>query len=234
MKDRCYLLSLEEFFEGEDGKQLLKASFDKVDEGRREKAKRLKAGRAQAACVGAGLLLQFTVQESLKPHADLREDSDEPVLYSVSQILKLLKEPLPIDIDYGEKGKPYLREYPFFFNLSHSGTYAVCAVSDREVGVDIQQCTLADIDRLAARFFSEREYSAMQECATEEGKRRLFFRLWTRKEAYGKLLGAGVWETVGRNMLPDDPESDRPLHFLEWDRPAGYRIAVCQYECEGH
>ena len=41
-------------------------------------------------------------------------------------------------LKYGEYGKPYLASGDLFFNLSHCGDMVVCAVCDREVGVDIQ------------------------------------------------------------------------------------------------
>ena len=42
-------------------------------------------------------------------------------------------------LKYGEYGKPYLASGDLFFNLSHCGDMVVCAVCDREVGVDIQR-----------------------------------------------------------------------------------------------
>ena len=41
---------------------------------------------------------------------------------------------------YTEHGKPYLSDYSdVHFNISHSGEYVVCSVSDKPVGVDIQK-----------------------------------------------------------------------------------------------
>ena len=46
--------------------------------------------------------------------------------------------PLP-ELTLWERGKPYFSHLPRRqFNLSHSGTLALCALSDRPVGVDIQ------------------------------------------------------------------------------------------------
>lgn len=149
---------------------------------------------------------------------------------SVSQVMELVGRPIELVMDHGEKGKPYLKEYPLFFNLSHSGEYVVCAVSDREIGVDIQMCSDVNEGRIAERFFSKEECKALEHCGTAEERRRLFFRLWTRKEAYGKLLGDGVVGVVFESLLPDggDLEVGRELLWREWDYPEGYRIAVCQ------
>ena len=37
---------------------------------------------------------------------------------------------------YNEYGKPYLESGGLFFNLSHSGEYVACAISDKEIGID--------------------------------------------------------------------------------------------------
>ena len=40
----------------------------------------------------------------------------------------------------GEKGKPFIVGVEnVFFNISHSGDYVVCSVSDREIGIDIEK-----------------------------------------------------------------------------------------------
>lgn len=57
-------------------------------------------------------------------------------------------------IGKGPYGKPYIRgiSRPVFFNLSHSGKYLVCALSDREVGIDIERITSARME-VARRYF---------------------------------------------------------------------------------
>ena len=74
-----------------------------------------------------------------------------------------------------EHGKPYLEGNPLYFNLSHSGGMIALAVSDHEVGVDLQQ--RSDVPPAVRRRLSEQE------------NQEDFFRLWTAKEAYVKFLG---------------------------------------------
>ena len=86
-------------------------------------------------------------------------------------------------IKYGEHEKPFFEHGPFF-SISHSGKYAVLAVSDEEIGVDIE---MRDEPKIAVskRCFldEEQEYANL---STEN-----FLRIWTAKEAVLKLLGTG-------------------------------------------
>lgn len=236
MTDRYYLLSTEELLAQESGEELLAQAFRRIDISRRERALRTRDGKGKAACVGAGLLQQLAVKDALAANeSGSLGDADgawrgcaggESLrAFSVSRILELLEEPIELVMEFGKKGKPYFRDYPVFFNLSHSGAYVLCAVSDREVGADIQKCVSVEEERLAGRFFSEEECDALRRCVTDEERRRLFFRLWVRKEAYGKLLGEGIMGTVDVNLLPGEFEG---LLWREWEQPEGYRIAVCQ------
>ena len=79
------------------------------------------------------------------------------------------------------------------FNVSHSGDYAVIAVSqDAEVGVDIEQIRLAQpfLD-LARRFYSARENGWLLSIAPES-QAEAFCRIWSVKEAVLKCAGLGL------------------------------------------
>lgn len=95
-------------------------------------------------------------------------------------------------------GKPRLdpgwTATPLAFNLSHSRGRALVAVTlEREVGVDVERLRRdLPIERLAARFFSPREAAALR--STPESVRpAAFFACWTRKEAFVKATGAGIF-----------------------------------------
>ena len=247
MEDRCYLLSVGELW-GEGAETLLKEARGRVDGARREKAKRQQPGPAQAASLGAGLLLQlaaqdFTARENAAGEKSECGKQERNALYglyeyTVSRLLSSLSSPLELRMDYGEKGKPYLKDYPFYFNLSHSGEYVICAVSDREVGADIQRCSMEKgerLERIARRFFSPEETAALVRCREQAERAALFYRLWTRKEAYGKLTGSGIGAALNKNFLPPESEGETDgdsVFWQEWQYPAGYRIALCAQRAE--
>ena len=95
------------------------------------------------------------------------------------------------EIALTEYGKPCLPQLPdFHFSLSHSGNMALCAVSDEEVGCDIELPRGFD-PNLARRFFhpAEQEWLFSQPEAEQSTG---FFRLWTCKESFMKALGLGL------------------------------------------
>lgn len=116
-----------------------------------------------------------------------------------------------IDIaDYEEKrtptGKPYLDGVPFCFNLSHSGDYAVCALSDTSVGVDIEKIVPISL-KVIRRFFGKSVLSPTEQ-----------MRLWTRYESYGKMSGCGI---------PYPKGSERPCFYKEYRAIDRYMITAC-------
>lgn len=77
------------------------------------------------------------------------------------------------------------------FNLSHSGTYAVLAVSDQPIGIDIEK-KRHNRANVAKRCFCDEEYRNIMEAESEEEQDIRFFDYWTMKEAYIKRNGAGL------------------------------------------
>ncbi len=78
------------------------------------------------------------------------------------------------------------------FNLSHSGNMALVAVSDAEVGADIERM---NPDRsylgVAERFFSPVDQARLRGSTKPV---ELFYTLWSAREAVLKASGAGLFE----------------------------------------
>lgn len=100
-----------------------------------------------------------------------------------------------VQFQYGKFGKPVLsgsHTKELYFNVSHAdelAAYAICASAD--VGIDIERDDgRIDPQELAPMICSAKELRQFRSSPLEE-QRDLFFRLWTRKEAYIKCIGRG-------------------------------------------
>ena len=97
---------------------------------------------------------------------------------------KVLKRINIIDeIVYNEYGKPYLKSNKIYFSLSDSKEYTVCAISDKEIGVDIEKITYKK--RVINKVCNSEE---IKEINTPED----FTKIWVKKESYSKLIGLGL------------------------------------------
>jgi 4'-phosphopantetheinyl transferase len=108
--------------------------------------------------------------------------------------------PASLRFRYGQQGKPQLAGVGtgIGFNVSHSDEWVLCAVGPaRHVGVDVerrrQDLTLAEIDPVLTR--DERDVLAKMDGA---GRAAAMLRLWTRKEAVAKAIGAGLSHALDR------------------------------------
>ena len=106
----------------------------------------------------------------------------------------LNKEPKDIVISFQEKGKPFLKDEPLTFNLSHTKEMAVLAVANGvEIGVDIEKIkTSANYLDIAKRFFHPDEYQQLMEFEDAQQQQQQFYILWTAKEAILKATGEGI------------------------------------------
>ncbi len=98
--------------------------------------------------------------------------------------------PLEVGIAHDEKGKPFWKGGSLSVSLSHSGSYIAAAVGREAVGVDVEKKRKA-ASAVAKRWFRPEE-NALLETLSEPERTRLFFRLWTMKEAALKYAGEGL------------------------------------------
>lgn len=94
----------------------------------------------------------------------------------------------------GPQGKPNLPQHPgVFFNVSHCQQWALIATSSRaELGVDIEQIRpLQALDGLMLHTLTSAE-QAHHEAHMSPDPSADLLRVWTRKEACLKAVGAGL------------------------------------------
>lgn len=92
-------------------------------------------------------------------------------------------------IAYTDKGKPYLPDHPdIHFNISHCPLGCVCAVSDKPVGVDIQDIRPFSQD-IVNRCCSAEELLLLAQSADPAAR---FTQMWAMKESYLKMTGEGI------------------------------------------
>lgn len=120
----------------------------------------------------------------------------------------------------GKNGKPEVDG--IYFNLSHSGKYVVCAVSDSTVGCDIEKRRKIS-PHLAERYFCTAEKIHLEPFEGEAYEQE-FFRLWTKKESYVKMTGEGL--ATAMDTLDVLQKEGRDCFFEEYEFD-GYQIAVC-------
>jgi 4'-phosphopantetheinyl transferase len=141
---------------------------------------------------------------------------------------------------YGDRGKPELAdEAGLAFNVSHAEDTALYAfASGRNVGIDIEATGRdVEIDGIARKVFSPLECEAL-DALSPSARRDAFFRIWTRKEAYIKALGAGFgYPTTsftvshcddGDALIADDgdPHAPRRWRVIALDARPGYAAAL--------
>ncbi|MBR5337827.1 MAG: 4'-phosphopantetheinyl transferase superfamily protein [Lachnospiraceae bacterium] len=154
--------------------------YNMVPAYRRDKIDALKPASAKNLSLGVGVLL-----EEAKNRLGLKDDE----LSSVE------------DVE---------REAPFYYNLSHSGQRALCALSDVRIGCDVEKIETDEARAeskmsISGRFFSEGEARRIKESFNIEGglselekRARMetaaegFYRYWTLKESVIKVTGQGL------------------------------------------
>jgi len=151
---------------------------------------------------------EFEKIEALLPPAEIEkaaryrnwQDRQARLLGRLLLLSWLQENNMPVQyfqsIQYSKYGRPCCINAGFDFNISHSGLYVICAVNTLgKVGVDIEEIKPIDPDEFC-RVLTTREIELVK---TAQKKERLFYKIWTRKEALGKADGRGLgveWRAI--------------------------------------
>lgn len=104
--------------------------------------------------------------------------------------------PANICFQYGEHGKPFLADGPVF-NQSHSSERVMIGVATGgRLGIDIEKRrTVRLMSEIAGKNFAPDESEFFHRTPSPD-RQRVFFKLWTCKEAFLKALGVGLTEPL--------------------------------------
>ncbi len=111
-------------------------------------------------------------------------------------------DPQCLRFEVGSYGKPALAKLRNLlniqFNISHSRDLILIAITmEDSVGVDVEYYDKKrSIEGLGEIIFSPLEKLFFSALNNQEGKKRAFFRCWTRKEAYLKAIGIGLTQDL--------------------------------------
>ena len=140
---------------------------------------------------------------------------------------------LPPVISVMPGGKPFLRDHPLHFSLSHSGTLAACAISNRPVGLDLERNGHFH-ESLLRRCFSPEEQRQILESVDPDST---FTELWTGKESILKRSGVGIRDNLAL-VHPLSPDAGLRIWHTRIsactgekmnraDAGTGYQLSVC-------
>ena len=188
------------------GKDFLAASWSPyLTEERKKLADRKKGERERQLFLGAEVLLNVSLQRAG------------------------IEIPLPAKYKRNEHGKPYLEDRQgIYVNWSHSGDYVICAVADREVGIDLQYAGKEPKESLVRKLLQPDELR-FYENEPELERQRLFYEYWAVKESFLKALGTGFSTPLDRFYVEfQEPVSEgerRTPHVVQ-------KVNDRQYRCQ--
>jgi 4'-phosphopantetheinyl transferase len=144
---------------------------------------------------------------------------------------KLSLNPEKIILKQNEYGKPHLESQPnFYFNISHSGSWVVCGISNNCIGIDVEKIKEINFD-IAKRFFSIEENNDLNKKAGHE-KQKYFFDLWTLKESYIKNIGKGLSLPLDSFSIKKNENNitmldNNTYSFKQYEIDTDYKLSLC-------
>lgn len=183
-----------------------------VSEDRRIRAEKYKFREDAKRCILAEILVLYAIGKYF--HADMSD----------------------IEFDKLQYGKPVIKNHEeWYFNLSHSGKWVVCAVNNRPVGIDVEEMNIMCID-IANRFFTTHENERIKACLCEQDRVKEFFKLWTLKESYIKRSGQGLRKRLdsfefylieGREIVFDNFDRCDECNFFSFFLDEKHIVSLC-------
>ncbi len=185
-------------------KAIFNSQIENITEGRLERIEKSQSTADKLRLMGSGLMINFIKTK-----------------YFVDS-----------DVATDKHGKPYFVNSDLKFNLSHSGRYVLAAVSDYEIGIDIQK-KKADKHRIAEKNFLQGECAYINAGANDEERHQRFCEVWTLKEAYLKNIGMGLRKPLNSFEIvfrPEGPVIRNQTEFkcTQFKMNDKYIVSICK------
>ncbi|MEH6655112.1 4'-phosphopantetheinyl transferase family protein [Loktanella salsilacus] len=134
----------------------------------------------------------------------------------------LNQAPIDVKFSYGTYGRPWVTGLQF--NLSHTGDLACLAVlqTPHQLGLDIEAVRPIDLD-VAQAHFAPREMNALL-ALPMDARMPAFYRCWTRKEAYLKARGTGLFTDLSSFVVTLGPQDEPRLTFCDSGDAAAWTL----------
>lgn len=170
-----------------------------VSEERRDRIARMAADGDKLRSLFAELLIRYEISEKLG--ADFKK----------------------LEFEKNEFGKPFLvGQDGYDFSVSHSAGAVAFTGGNSAVGADIER--IRPRKRLVSeRFFAENEIDLIEK---SENSDETFFEIWTKKEAYSKMLGKGLAAGFNSFDVTDEALGCEFYTEIKYD----YVFSVCSRE----
>ena len=173
-------------------------------------------------------------------------DKDKKLSSGVYLLLKKMLDEENIEdpiIKTEDDGKPYIINHDnIYFNMSHAGRMAACAISDSEIGIDIEKIDPLIDMKIAQTFFYNSEYENIKKSDSRVDE---FFKYWVLKESYMKYTGLGFTLDLDnfeilvdgddikvKNQRDELKEDEDKVKFSYFDLNK-YKLSICsEYEVD--
>ncbi len=130
-------------------------------------------------------------------------------------------------ITVNEFGKPEC-DNGLCFNISHSGSYVLFALSESEVGCDIEEIRFLKGIRLGKIVFCDNEMKLLGNAFDRLGT---FFELWTKKEALLKCMGDGFHRGAKSVDVSSGKFSESQTeYYMKQYKFSDYEISLCSVQ----
>lgn len=126
-------------------------------------------------------VLGYRLLDGMDPH--------EAGLMLLSDMYQMICGGKMPELEITPRGKPFFRDNPIYFNISHTPKRVACLMDYQPVGLDVEELDRTFSSSLPKKVLSQMEYVQYEQAANSE---KIFLHFWVLKEASVKLSGEGL------------------------------------------